>query len=105
MERWSTQWAHERITQWQREQPLSAHRHGYDREMLREGIVQVCVKPYRARHRRFTDERALERKSMLVSELTFPFRLNEVLMMSENKLQHELSTYRTSIAPYVNDAK
>jgi hypothetical protein len=56
MERWSTQWAHERITQWQREQPLSAHRHGYDREMLREGIVQVCVKPYRARHRRFTDE-------------------------------------------------
>ena len=74
--------------------------------MIREGIVQVCVKPYRARHRRFTetDERALERKSMLVSELTFPFRLNEVLM-SENKLQHELSTYRTSIAPYVNDAK
>jgi len=61
MERWSTQWAHERITQWQREQPLSAHRHGYDREMLGEGIVQVCVKPYRARHRRFTDERALER--------------------------------------------
>jgi hypothetical protein len=43
------------------ERAASAHRHGYDREMLREGIVQVCVKPYRARHLRFTDERALER--------------------------------------------
>ena len=70
------------------ERAASAHRHGYVREMLREGIVQVCVKPYRASHRRFTDERALERKSMLVSELTFSFRLNEVLIMSENKLQH-----------------
>jgi hypothetical protein len=43
------------------ERAASAHRHGYVREMLREGIVQVCVKPYRARHLRFTDERALER--------------------------------------------
>jgi hypothetical protein len=69
------------------ERAASAHRHGYVREMLREGIVQVCVKPYRARHLRFTDERALERsKSMLVSELTISFRLNEVLMF-ENKLQ------------------